>query len=309
MDISIVVPIYNEEENLYELHCQIKEVCISNSYNYEIIFVDDGSTDNSYKIVDNLKPLKYIRMRKNFGQSAAIDAGIKAAKNSYIITMDGDLQNNPNDIKMMLDYMIKNNLDCVSGWRKNRKDSFMKKFISRGANLLRTIIVRDDIHDSGCSLKVYKKECFDNFNLYGEMHRFIPALLKTKGFSIGEVIVDHRPRTAGITKYNWHRTIKGFIDMLSLWFWNKYAVRPLHLLGGFGILMMFFSAVSGLWTILLFIKGEDLSDNFQPIMTLAFTLAGIFLFVCGLIADILMKIYYGNNLNMSYSIKEYKDIK
>jgi glycosyltransferase involved in cell wall biosynthesis len=303
MDISIVVPIFNEEESLRELHREIKQICIDNSYKYEIIFVDDGSIDNSYTIAKTLSPLKYIRMRKNFGQSAAMDAGIKAARYSYIVTMDGDLQNNPQNIPIMIDYMLKNDFDIVSGWRKNRKDPFMKKFVSRGANLLRSIIVKDNIHDSGCSLKVYKRECFDNFNLYGEMHRFIPALLMIKGFRVGEVVVDHRPRTAGVTKYNWKRTFKGFVDMLSVWFWNKYAVRPLHLLGGVGLIMILLGCISGIWTVALFIDGEDLSNNFQPIMTLGFIFAGMFLFVSGLIADMLTKIHYGDK-NNSYSIKD-----
>ena len=160
-------------------------------------------------------------MRKNFGQTAAMDAGIKAAQYDYIVTMDGDRQNDPADIPKLVKYLEDNNLDIVSGWRKNRKDTVMKKFTSRVANFLRGIIVKDHIHDSGCSLKIYKKECFDHINLYGEMHRFIPALLKIKGFEVGEVVVNHRPRTAGVTKYNWKRTVKGFVDMISLWFWSK----------------------------------------------------------------------------------------
>lgn len=126
-------------------------------------------------------------------------------------------------------YLEENQLDVVSGWRKNRKDTIMKKFTSRGANLLRGIIVKDHIHDSGCSLKVYRRKCFEGVTLYGEMHRFIPALLKIKGFTVGEVVVNHRPRTEGVTKYNWRRTFKGFVDMVSVWFWNKYSTRPLHM--------------------------------------------------------------------------------
>lgn len=230
--VSIVVPIYNEEENVTELHKEILDVCVANGYTFEIIFVDDGSSDRTVEVCKTLKPLKLIQMRKNFGQTAAMDAGIKKAQYEYIITMDGDRQNDPADIPNMIKYLEDNNFDVVSGWRKNRKDTFMKRFTSRGANMLRHMIVHDGIHDSGCSLKVYRKECFDGINLYGEQHRFIPALLKIKGFSIGEVVVHHRPRTAGKTKYNWRRTIKGFVDMISVWFWSKFASRPLHLMGG-----------------------------------------------------------------------------
>ena len=230
--VSIVVPVFNEEGNVAELHREIKEVCVQNQYEYEIIFIDDGSSDKTGDICKTLKPLKYIRMRRNSGQTAAMDAGIKAAKLDYIVTMDGDRQNDPNDIPGMLNFLIEKDYDVVSGWRKDRKDTFMKRFVSRGANLLRYLLVHDGIHDSGCSLKIYRRECFKGVNLYGEQHRFIPAILKIKGFTVGEYVVHHRPRTSGKTKYNWKRTFKGFVDMVSVWFWNKYATRPLHLLGG-----------------------------------------------------------------------------
>ena len=213
--ISVVVPVFNEEGNVRELHKEILEVCKKENYKFEIILVDDGSKDKTPEICKELKPLKYIRMRKNFGQTAAMDAGIKLAQYDYIVTMDGDRQNDPADIPKLVNYLEENDLDIVSGWRKNRKDTVMKKFTSRVANFLRGIIVKDNIHDSGCSLKIYKKECFDHINLYGEMHRFIPALLRIKGFEVGEVVVYHRPLTAGVTKYIWKRTIKGFVDMIS----------------------------------------------------------------------------------------------
>jgi hypothetical protein len=192
----------------------------------------------------------------------------------------------------------------VSGWRKNRQDPLMKRFTSRGANLLRSILVHDGIHDSGCSLKIYRRECFEDVRLYGEMHRFIPALLKMMGFRVGEIVVDHRPRVAGRTKYNWRRTVKGFIDMISIWFWNNYAARPLHLLGGFGFVFLALGFFCGLWTIVLFLEGQDLSDNFQPILTCGFLGGGLFLFVAGLLADLLMRIYYGGNHGQPYSIRQ-----
>lgn len=308
--ISVVVPVYNEEGNVEELHKEIKEVCVSNNYDYEIIFINDGSCDRTDELCKTLKPLKYICMRKNFGQTAAMDAGIKAAKYDYIVTMDGDRQNDPTDIPKMLEYMEKNNFDVVSGWRKNRKDTIMKKFTSRGANFLRGIIVKDDIHDSGCSLKVYKRECFNGVNLYGEQHRFIPALLKIKGFTIGEIVVNHRPRTAGVTKYNWKRTVKGFVDMISVWFWNKYATRPLHMLGVAGLGSIFVGGCCGIWSIVLFLMGYKMSNNIiPPMLTIFFIIIGLLLFIFGLMSEILVKTYYGVHVDTPYSIKEIIEIE
>lgn len=303
--VSVVVPVYNEEGNVRELHEEIVDVCEKSGYIYEIIFVDDGSSDMTVEICKDLRPLKFIQMRKNFGQTAAMDAGIKAAQYDYIVTMDGDRQNDPADIPKMIEYLKNNNLDVVSGWRKNRKDTFMKKFTSRGANFLRHLIVRDGIHDSGCSLKVYKKECFEGINLYGEQHRFIPAILKIKGFSVGEVVVNHRARTAGKTKYNWKRTIKGFVDMISVWFWNKFADRPLHLLGGAGMAFIGLGFICGIWSVALFISGLEMKNNiFPPLLTIFFVIIGVLLFVFGLMSEIMMKTYYGLHVDTTYSIKE-----
>ena len=303
--ISVVVPVFNEEGNVRELHKEILEVCKKENYKFEIIFVDDGSKDKTPEICKELKPLKYIRMRKNFGQTAAMDAGIKAAQYDYIVTMDGDRQNDPADIPKLVNYLEENDLDIVSGWRKNRKDTVMKKFTSKVANFLRGIIVKDHIHDSGCSLKIYKKECFDHINLYGEMHRFIPALLKIKGFEVGEVVVNHRPRTAGVTKYNWKRTIKGFVDMISLWFWSKYAVRPLHILGAGGMVSIFLGVVCAIWSIVLFALGYKMSNNIMPpLLTVFFIIVGLLMFIFGLMSDMMSKTYYGSGIDKSYSIKE-----
>ncbi|MFK7906143.1 MAG: glycosyltransferase family 2 protein [Chitinophagales bacterium] len=302
--LSIVIPIYNEEGNVAALHEEIVKVCQNNNYVYEIILVDDGSSDETISIANTLAPVKLIELRKNFGQTAAMDAGIKAAQYPYIITMDGDRQNDPADIPLLIESLETNNFDVVSGWRKNRKDSFMKRFVSRGANFLRKVLINDGIHDSGCSLKIYKKECFEGISLYGEMHRFIPALLEIKGFKVGEVVVNHRARTAGVTKYNWRRTIKGFIDMIAVWFWNKYAMRPLHLLGGVGLILLFLSVICMGVSVVLFFQGQDISDTSWPILTILLFLSGLNMFVGGVLADILVKGYYKDDENSYYSIKK-----
>lgn len=304
VSISAVIPVYNEKGNVTRLHQELVTVFQANNYDFEIIFVDDGSTDGTSSVIAGLSPVKLIRMRKNFGQTAAMDAGIKAAQKAYIVTMDGDLQNNPADIPRLINHLENNDLDVVSGWRMNRKDSFGKRFASRGANFLRSILVKDAIHDSGCCLKVYKKECFRTISLYGEMHRFIPAILKIKGYAIGEIPVDHRPRASGCTKYNWRRTIKGFLDMIGVWFWNKYAVRPLHLLGGGGLLMLFFGFIAAVFTILEFFKGRSLSDSAWPLLTTFLSITGLLMLIAGLLADILTKIYFERTKDTPYSIKE-----
>jgi glycosyltransferase involved in cell wall biosynthesis len=302
--ISIVIPIYNEEGNVAKLHQEIKDVCESEGYIYEIIMVDDGSTDQTIQMAENLSPITLISLRKNFGQTAAMDAGIKQAQYDYIVTMDGDRQNDPADIPILVNHLEDHELDIVSGWRKNRQDPFGKRLISIGARLLRKWLINDGIHDSGCSLKVYRKECFEKLNLYGEMHRFIPAFLKIKGFSIGEITVNHRPRTWGKTKYNFKRTVKGFLDMLSVWFWNKYAVRPLHLLGGGGLLLMALGGLSGTYTLWLYCRGANLSETAVPLLSVFLLVTGMQIFVAGLIADMLSKTYYEKTVDTPYSIKK-----
>ncbi|MBK9041592.1 MAG: glycosyltransferase family 2 protein [Bdellovibrionales bacterium] len=302
-EISIVVPIYNEAESIKKLHSEIADVCVAENYVFEIIFVDDGSRDNTSETVKSLKPIKYIQFKKNFGQTAAIDAGIKAAQYEYIVTMDGDGQNDPKDIPNLLEYIRGNDVDAVSGWRKNRKDPFLKKIVSRGANFLRGLLIKDGIHDSGCSLKIYKKECFDQINLFGEMHRFIPALLKIKGFRIGEIIVNHRHRDAGQTKYNWKRTIKGFLDMISVWFWNKYAGRPLHLLGGLGVVLFIAGILTTIVGIYFSLVGNDLFKNILPLIAVSLYLSSLQLFIFGLISDVILKNYYATTKQTQYTIR------
>lgn len=302
--VSFIVPVYNEVENIANLHKEILTVARSLGVDFEIIMVDDGSSDGTYKVLKSLTPLTVIRMRTNFGQTSAMDAGIKAAQYPYIITLDGDLQNDPADVPALIHYLEENELDVVSGWRKNRKDSISKKFVSRVANLLRSFLVEDGIHDSGCTLKIYKKECFENMNLYGEMHRFIPALLKMKGFEIGEIPVNHRPRAAGKSKYNMKRTLKGFADMIMIWYWNRYAVRPFHFLGTIGFLIIMFSFFSGIMSLKEFFQGQDMSETFWPMFSLMTFLIGIQFLILGVISDMLMKTYFGQEGQTAYTVRD-----
>ena len=302
--VSIVIPVFNEAENIPEIFREIKSVCEENRYIYEIILADDGSTDKTFEVAQSLAPVKVIRFRRNFGQTAALDAGIKQARHSLVITMDGDGQNDPHDIPRLIQYLQENGLDVVSGWRKKRMDPFLKRFVSRTANFLKGFLIQDGIHDSGCSLKVYKKECFRQIDLYGEMHRFIPAILKIKGFRVGEIVVNHRPRKYGKTKYDWRRALKGFVDMISVWFWNKYAVRPLHLLGGMGLVSIALGFVTFLYALYLYLLLGKIGHTAWPILSAFLVLTGVLLFVLGLIADMLSKSYYANTKDRPYNVQE-----
>lgn len=301
--VSVVVPLYNEEGNVEALHARLVETLGQLGKPFEIIFVDDGSTDTTVAKCETLCPLTLICFRRNFGQTAAFDAGFKTASGEVIVTLDGDLQNDPADIPLLLN-TLKEGYDVVSGWRWKRKDTFMKRFFSRGANALRTILLHDSIHDSGCSLKAFRRECFVHLDLFGEMHRFIPALLEMQGFRVGEVKVSHHPRVHGVTKYNWKRAIKGFVDMVSIWFWGRYASRPLHLFGGLGIVFAVIGAGLLVWmAVEKIVFGEALSEKIWPLMGVFFTFLGMQFFIFGLLADIAMKSYYKNHRQMNYSIK------
>jgi len=305
--ISIVIPVLNEKENVRKLHGEIVTVLKTEGLGLkesEIIFVDDGSTDGTIEEMKNLRPLKIIIFRKNFGQTSALDAGIKAASGEVIITMDGDLQNDPRDIPKLL-RKIDEGFDVVSGWRKNRQDPFMKKFLSRGADWLRKFLIDDQVNDSGCTLKAYKRECFENVDLYGEMHRFIPAILKIKGYRIGEVEVNHRPRQFGKTKYNYKRLLKGFLDLISVWFWKKYSSRPLHLFGFMGLGMVFIGLGLLFWMAYeRLVLGNPIGARIWPIIGVFMVVIGIQFFISGLLADISLKNYYQSKRELPYSIKE-----
>ncbi len=289
MHISFVIPVVNERENVAQLHAEIVAAAKKIGKTYEIIFVDDGSTDGTQKEIQKLKPVRLLEMRRNFGQTAALDAGIKAAQGEFLVTLDGDLQNDPADVPAMLKMLQDEQLDVVCGWRFQRHDSFTKRFISAGARKFRGILVEDGIHDSGCTLRVYKKEAFDDLDLRGEMHRFIPAILKWRGFKIGEMKVNHRPRIHGRTKYDMKRTVKGFLDMLSLWFFRKYANRPLHFLGAVGLGCFALGvALGGYLAVGRLLGWFGLSQSIWPLTAVFLVLFGMQMFVSGLIMDLVM---------------------
>ncbi len=303
--LSVVVPVYNEEGAVENLHQEIFKACREIGKPFEIIFVNDGSTDKTLEIAKNLKPLKIISFRKNFGQTAAMDAGIKASCGFYVATLDGDGQNDPSDIIYLIKKLEADDLDIVSGWRKDRKDKFFKKFFSRCAAMVRKFLINDGIHDSGCSLKIYKRECFKHLDLVGEMHRFIPALLKIKGFKVGELPVKHHPRLTGKTKYNFKRGFKGILDMMSIWFWKKYSSRPLHFFGGIGIVLVVVSIISAAASVYEKLAlGRDLSDTAFTDLSMFGFMIGLQFFVFGLIADILSKTYFNVTRDKVYDVKE-----
>jgi len=328
--LSVIVPVYNEEGAVANLHREILAMCLgmgrgervvgggieenvptlsplppTHSPSFEIIFVNDGSSDRTMEVLKTLSPVKIVNLRRYFGQTAAMDAGIKAANGRYLATLDGDGQNNPADIPRLIEKLEKDDLDVVSGWRKNRQDNKSKRWASLAAAFVRRRLIKDGIHDSGCSLKVYRCECFDRVNLYGEMHRFIPAILKIKGFRIGEEVVDHRARTTGSTKYNWKRGVKGILDMFSVWFWHKYAARPLHLFGGVGVALMMISAFAGVMALYKkFFAFQDLSNSAMTNLSMFGFFIGLLLFVFGLVSDMLTKIYFGATLDRPYDVRE-----
>lgn len=304
MKLSIVIPVYNEEKNLDPLYNELKQVLKDAKKEHEIIFVDDGSTDKSFFILSQIasrdKKVRVIKFRRNFGQTAALDAGFKAAKFDVIMTLDADMQNDPHDIPNLL-AKIDEGYDIVSGWRWNRKDSFSKRIFSRFAAKLRKLLTDEKIHDSGCTLKAYRKECFDDIVLYGEAHRFIPTLLRWKGFKVAEVKVNHRQRKFGKTKYGFSRVLRGFLDLLTLKFWQDYSMRPLHFFGKIGLI----NILVGILLVIYNLIEYGLKMNIGPTLlaSLLFILVGIQFFGFGFLAEIQIRMYYSDK-KKSYEIEK-----
>lgn len=253
MQLSIVIPLLNEEESLQELYDWIVSVMQSNSYSYEIIFIDDGSTDNSWKVINHISAedpsVKGIKFNRNYGKSQALHAGFLAAQGDVVITMDADLQDNPDEIPDLYDLINKEKFDLVSGWKKKRYDSVISKNLpSKLFNAAARKTSGVKLHDFNCGLKAYRREVIKNIDVYGEMHRYIPVLAKNAGFSkITEKEVKHQARKYGKTKFGMERFINGFLDLISIWFLSKFGKRPMHLFGALGVLMFFFGFIAAAW--------------------------------------------------------------
>lgn len=302
-NISVVVPLYNEEESLEELVNWISRVTKSHGFSYEVILIDDGSTDKSWQVIGNLADnnpnIKGARFNRNYGKSAALDTGFKMAKGEVVITMDADLQDSPDEIPALYQKIIEEDYDIVSGWKKKRHDPISKTIPSRFFNLVTRMMSGIKLHDFNCGLKAYKNEVIKNVKLYGEMHRYIPVIAKWQGFTkIGEQVVVHQKRKYGKTKFGFERFIFGFLDLLTITFVSKFRKRPMHFFGTFGVMSFLFGFVSASWIIwekidaVYFSKvpvQREVID--QPLFYLALVaiIIGVQLFLAGFLAELLAR--------------------
>ncbi len=297
MKISIILPVLNEEENLVDMNTEITGVVENMDVDYEIIYIDDGSTDRSFDILSSLREenpnIKVIQFRRNFGQTAGLAAGFDYANGDVIITMDSDRQNDPNDIPMLLD-KINEGYDLVSGWRFDRQDAWLsRKLPSKIANGLISKITGVKLHDYGCSLKAFRREVIENIRLYGEMHRFIPAIASWMGVRIAEVKVNHRARVAGTSKYGISRTFRVILDLITVKFLLQYSARPIHFFGGIGLA----SGVTGFLIALVmmiqrFFYAVPMGD--RPLLLLAVLLMfiGLQFITFGLLGELMTRTYH-----------------
>ncbi len=306
MKLSVVVSVYNEEDNVIPL-CE-KEYEALEGIDYELILVDDGSTD---KTVENVRKVansrtKLLIFNRNYGQSTAMSAGIDEAQGDYIVTMDGDLQNDPSDIPAMMAKLEESGMDVVAGVRANRKDGFvLRKFPSKIANWIirRTTDVR--LSDYGCSLRIYKKDIAKNLGLYGELHRFIPVLAKLQGAEMTEVNVKHHARQHGESKYGINRTFRVMADLILMIFFQKYSRRPMHLFGGWGIITFMIGFLIDLYLVIYkFATGEDIWGRPLLLLGSILILAGIQFITVGIIAEIMMRTYFESQNKKTYRLKE-----
>lgn len=309
IDVSIVVPLYNEEGNVRELYQELNGVLRANSFTYEIVFINDGSSDRTGELIREIcnsdPQVVVINFRRNFGQTAAMSAGFDYSRGDIVITMDGDLQNDPADIPKFL-AKIREGYDVVAGWRFKRQDPFLNRRLpSMIANRVISMITGVKLHDYGCTLKAFKKEISENINLYGEMHRFIPAIASAMGITIAEVKVNHRPRHQGTSKYGISRTFRVILDLITVKFLLSYSNRPIHI---FGLIGMVSFSMGVLISLFLFVQRQvyDMPLSDRPLFLLAILLIfiGIQFVTFGLISELQIRTYHESQNKPIYYVKE-----
>lgn len=291
--ISIVIPLLNEEGSLEELSKKLRDELDNLRCNYEVLFIDDGSTDKSYEIIKSINSrnnrFKCIKFRKNYGKSAALAAGFKAAKGDLVITMDADLQDDPEEIRGLVE-VLNSGYDLVSGWKKIRYDPFIKRHTSKLFNYVTSKISGVRLHDFNCGIKGYKKDVIKSVRIYGEMHRYIPAMAHLSGFRVTEKVVKHHPRKFGVTKFGASRFLNGFLDLLTVVFTTKYIKKPLHLFGFLGILSFLAGFIITTYlTYLKFFENESVSNRPLFLVGILFLIIGVQFFSLGLIAEMITK--------------------
>ncbi|MEA3345646.1 MAG: glycosyltransferase family 2 protein [Chloroflexota bacterium] len=309
MDLSIVVPVYNEEKNVAYLYQQLTEVLEPLGRSYEVICVDDGSTDRSFELLAELAArdsrVKVIRFRRNFGQTAAFSAGFDHAKGEIVITIDADLQNDPSSIPLLLDKM-EEGYDLVSGWRANRQDPFLTRQLpSRIANWLITKTTGVDVRDRGCSLRAHRREVVKQMHLYGELHRFIPDIASWIGVTMAEVPVNHRPRRFGKSKYGLSRTFRVILDLITVRFLLSYSTRPIHIFGSLGLVAFLLGVGLGVYlTVLKLAMGQDIGG--RPLLTLAVLLmmVGMQMVAMGLLGELIVRTYHESQDKPIYTVRQ-----
>ena len=309
--ISIVIPVYNEKDSIKDLLDETIKVMNLNKLNYELIVINDGSTDSTWDVLENLfsqfNKLKVINLRKNYGQTAAMAAGFETANGEIIITLDGDLQNDPNDIPKLIEG-INEGYDLICGWRFKRKDKLInRKIPSKIANKLIGIVTGIYLHDYGCSLKAFKKEILNDIKMYGELHRFLPVLANIEGAKIKEIKVNHRIRKYGSSKYGIDRTFRVLMDLMTVWFMKKFLTRPMYVFGFIGIMSILSSLIISTYLILIKFLGEDIGTRPLLIFALILGIAGIQLFSFGLLGELLMRTYHESQNRPIYRIREIKN--
>ena len=302
-EISVVVCVYNEEDNIKPLLEKLAEALAGT--NYEIIYVDDGSTDSTLEELKSadFHELKVVELRRNYGQSAALSAGIDACKGKFIVTMDGDLQNDPSDIPMLLRVCKEGNWDLVAGMRKDRKDHWFRTIPSKIANFIIRRSSGVSIKDYGCTLKLFRQEIAKDLGIYGELHRFIPVLANLEGARITQVEVQHHERSFGESKYGMSRTVKVVSDLVLMLFFKKYFQRPMHLFGNLGLIIFLAGLVINAYLLWLKIQGQDIWGKPLMLLGIMFILTGIQLITFGIFVELQMRTYYESQGKKPYKVR------